>query len=137
MSKPRLLLAEDHWDTAELLRDLLQSEFDVIAQVQDGLALVSAVKQLSPDVIVSDISMPGLHGIAAAAEILRTNPAARIVFVTVHSEPILVERSFATGALGYVLKCLAGDELLPAVHSALRGERHLSLTLCREGAKTP
>ena len=135
MSHPRLLLADDHAETAELLRGLLQPEFDVIAQVQDGLALVSAAERLSPDVIVSDISMPGLDGIAAAAAILRRNPAARIVFVTVHCDPILVERGFETGALGYVLKRAAGDELVPAVRSALRGERHVSRrALCPGGA---
>ena len=100
MSHPRLLLADDHAETAELLRGLLQPEFDVIAQVQDGLALVSAAERLSPDVIVSDISMPGLDGIAAAAAILRKNPAARIVFVTVHGDPILVERGLADRCAG-------------------------------------
>lgn len=126
MSQPRLLLAEDHVDTADLLSDLLQSEFDVIAQVHDGLALVSAAEQLMPDVIVSDISMPGLDGIDAATAILRTNAAARIILVTAHSDPIIMERGLAAGALGYVLKPLAGDELIPAVHCALRGERHIS-----------
>ena len=94
--------------------------------MQDGRALVSAAERLSPDVIVSDISMPGLDGIAAATVILRRNPAARIIFVTVHGDPCLVERGLATGALGYVLKLAAGDELVPAVHAALRGERHVS-----------
>ena len=126
MPQPRLLLADDHRDTAALLRGLLQTEFDVIAQVEDGLALVRAVERMSPDVIVSDISMPGLDGIAAATEILRRNPAARIVFVTVHCEPNVMERGFETGAMGYVLKRAAGDELIPAVRSALRGERHVS-----------
>jgi DNA-binding NarL/FixJ family response regulator len=126
MSQPRLLLADDHLETAELLRGLLQPEFDVIGCVQDGFALVSAAEQLSPDVIVSDISMPGLDGISAAAAILRRDPAARIVFVTVHSNPTLVTRGLATGALGYVVKNAAGDELIPAVRSALRGERHVS-----------
>src|SRR5580765_3791403 len=126
MSQPRLLLADDHPGTAELLRGLLEPEFDVIALVQDGLALVTAAERLSPDVIVSDISMPGLDGISAAAAILRRNPAARIVFVTVHNDPILVARGFEAGALGYVAKSAAGDELVPAVHSALRGERHVS-----------
>ena len=126
MGQPRLLLADDHRETAELLSELLEPEFEVIAQVQDGLALVDAVERLAPDVIVSDISMPGLDGIAAAAVILRKNPGARIVLVTVHADPILAERGFATGALGYVLKREAGDELVPAVHSALRGERHVS-----------
>jgi DNA-binding NarL/FixJ family response regulator len=126
MSQPRLLLADDNEETAELLRGLLQSEFDVIAQVQDGRALVSAVERLSPDVIVSDISMPELDGIEAVTEILRQDPGARIVLVTVHCEPVLVERGLAAGALGYVLKRMAGDELVPAVRSALRGERHVS-----------
>ena len=74
MSQPRVLLADDHRETAELLRGLLQSEFEVIGQVQDGLALVVAAERLSPDVIVSDISMPGLDGISAASAILRTEP---------------------------------------------------------------
>jgi DNA-binding NarL/FixJ family response regulator len=136
MSQPRLLLADDHTESAALLRDLLQPEFDVIAQVQDGLALVSAAAQLSPDVIVSDISMPGLDGISAAIAILRMNPAARIVFVTVHDDPILVERGFETGALGYVVKNAAGEELVPAVRSALRGERHPSRVVTRPGRIT-
>ena len=127
-----MLLADDHRETAELLRGLLQSEFDVVGQVQDGLALIVAADRLSPDVIVSDISMPGLDGISAAAAILRRNPAARIVLVTVHGDPILAERGLETGALGYVLKRTAGDELVPAVHSALRGERHVSQPANRE-----
>jgi DNA-binding NarL/FixJ family response regulator len=126
MTHPRLLLAEDHADTAELLVGLLQPEFDVIAHVQDGLALVSAAERLSPDVIVSDISMPGLDGIEAARMILRKNAAARIILVTVHCDPLLVERGLAIGALGCVLKQTSGDELVTAVHAALRGERHIS-----------
>jgi DNA-binding NarL/FixJ family response regulator len=126
MYHARLLLADDHADTAALLRGLLQPEFEVVAEVHDGLALVLAAEQLSPDVIVSDISMPGLDGIAAASLILRRRPSARIVFVTVHSDPLLMERSFEAGALGYVRKCAAGEELVDAVRSALRGERHAS-----------
>jgi DNA-binding NarL/FixJ family response regulator len=126
MSQPRLVLADDHLESAELLRDLLEQEFDVVAEVQDGLALVRAAERLTPDVIVSDISMPGLDGLSAARLILRGNPAARIVFVTVHGDPLLVERGLAAGALAYVVKRAAGDELIPAVRSALRGERHVN-----------
>jgi len=126
MALPRLLLAEDHADTAELLSGLLRPEFDVIAQVQNGHDLVAAVERLSPDVIVSDISMPGLDGIEAATAILRKNPAARIVLVSVHCDPILAQRGFEVGVLGYVPKTAAGDELIPAVHSARRGEHHVS-----------
>jgi DNA-binding NarL/FixJ family response regulator len=129
MSRPRLLLADDHPETAELLRTLLQPEYDVVAVVGDGPAMVSAAMRLSPDVIVSDVSMPGLDGISAAAAILRRKPATRIVFVTVHGDPVLVERGLAAGALGYVLKVVAGDDLMPAVRAALRGEQHVSEAL--------
>ena len=125
MPRSRLLLADDHVENAELLRSLLESEFDVIGQVQDGRALVNAAERLSPDVIVSDISMPYLDGISAATAILDRDPAVRIIFVTVHNDPLLLERGLAAGAMGYVLKLAAGDELIPAVHSALRGERHI------------
>lgn len=127
--RPTVLLADDHTDTAEQLRRLLQPFFDVVAVVEDGRALVRAAVQLSPDVIVADISMPLLDGIDAAVLIRRRDPEARIVLVTVHAEPILVERSQAAGALGYVLKDTAGDELVPAVHAALDGQRYVSRAL--------
>jgi DNA-binding NarL/FixJ family response regulator len=126
MSQPTLLLADDHKETGNLLRGLLQEEFDVLALVQDGVALVRAAERLSPDVIVSDISMPGLDGIAATSEILHRNPIARIVLITVSNDPVLVQRGLDAGALGYVLKRTAGEELIPAIRSALRGERHVS-----------
>src|SRR5262249_59954166 len=92
----------------------------------DGHALLEAAAKYRPDVIVADIAMPGLDGIAAARALLRADPGARIVFVTVHGEPELVQQALAVGVLGYVLKLAAGDELVPAVHAALRGERSLS-----------
>jgi DNA-binding NarL/FixJ family response regulator len=126
MSLPRVLLADDHVATAEQLRNLLAPHFDVVEIVEDGRSLVTAAARLSPDAIVTDISMPTLDGIEACALIRRENPDARIVLVTVHSEPILVERSLAVGALGYVLKDAAGDELVAAVRAALDGERFVS-----------
>ena len=132
VSRTRLLLADDHLETAAQLRDLLEPEFDVVAHVTDGRALIRDAARLVPDVIVSDISMPELDGITAAARILERNPMARIIFVSVHADPMLVARGLATGALGYVLKLAAGDDLVPAVHAVLRGERHVSSGLQRE-----
>src|SRR5262245_39917914 len=126
MPQPRLLLADDHRETADLLSELLRADFDVVGRVEDGVALVSAVEELSPDVIVSDISMPHLDGISAATAILRKNPNARIVLITVHSDPVLAELGLSAGVMAYILKRDAGDELVPAVRSALRGERHVS-----------
>ena len=124
-----MLLAEDHSQTAERLRKLLRADFDVIASVEDGDALVDAAERLSPDVIVTDIAMPGVDGIEAVTLIRRNNPDARIVFVTVHAELMLVEAGLAAGALGYVLKDTAGDELIPAVRAALDGHQYVSREL--------
>jgi DNA-binding NarL/FixJ family response regulator len=129
MYRPRVLLAEDHAETAERLRKLLRAEFDVIAWVEDGRALVDAAERLSPDVIVADIAMPRVDGIAAITLIRRRDPNARIVLVTVNAESMLVEAGLAAGALGYVLKDTAGDELVPAVHAALAGRQYLSREL--------
>ena len=121
-----MLLAEDHAQTAERLRKLLGTEFDVVGWVVDGSALVDAATRLSPDVIVADIAMPGVDGIEATSQIRRKNSDARIVLVTVHSELMLVEAGLAAGALGYVLKDTAGDELIPAVRAALGGHQYVS-----------
>jgi DNA-binding NarL/FixJ family response regulator len=126
MTRARVLLADDHAAVAEQLRGVLEPEFEVAATVRDGLALVEAADAIRPDVIVTDIGMPCLDGIAAALMILRKDPKARIVFVTVHAEAELLQRALAAGALGYVLKLAAGDELVLAVRAALRAERHIS-----------
>lgn len=129
MGRVRVLLAEDHLETVELLRGLLQPEFDVIANVTDGGTLVRYAARMAPDVIVSDITMPGMDGIAAATAILRANPSARIVFLTVHGDRSVVVKALATGALGFVLKFSAGDELIPAIRAALQGKRHVGKAL--------
>ncbi|MCI0457120.1 MAG: response regulator transcription factor [Gemmataceae bacterium] len=127
MGRPRVLLADDHPQVAEQLRAVLEAEFDVVATVGDGQALIDAAAELGPDVIVTDIAMPILDGVAAARALRQRNPDARIVFVTVHNDPALVQQGLAAGALGYVLKLTAGDDLIPAVRAALRGERHVAL----------
>ena len=118
-----MVLADDQAATSALLERLLRTEFDVVATVGDGRALVEAVARVSPDAIVTDISMPFLDGIEAAREILCRNPSARVVFVTVHTDDLVIQRGWAVGGLGYVAKVSAGEELVPAVWAALRGER--------------
>lgn len=126
MSRKRVLLADDHAATIQLWRALLEPEFDVVGTVSDGKALVDAAERLTPDVIVTDIVMPGMSGIAAADAILQRHPAARIVFATVHADRTMLRRGLAAGAMGYVLKVRAGDDIVPAVRAALRGELHIS-----------
>jgi DNA-binding NarL/FixJ family response regulator len=126
MTRRRVLLADDHVQTMQLWRTLLEPEFDIVGTVNDGEALVHAAEQLTPDVIVSDIAMPRMSGIVAAGAILRHQPAARIVFATVHADSALLRSSLAAGAYAYVLKVRAADDLVPAIRAALRGELLIS-----------
>jgi DNA-binding NarL/FixJ family response regulator len=126
MSRRRVLLADDHAATMRLWRALLEPEFEVIGTVSDGESLVEAADELDPDVIVTDIAMPRMSGIVAAEVILRRHPAARIVFATVHADRTMLRTGLAVGALGYVLKVRANDDLVAAIRAALKGDLHIS-----------
>jgi len=122
----RVLIADDHEDILDDICELLEPEFDVIGAVGDGQALISAADIFKPDVIITDISMPRLNGIEAARLIMRNNPASRIILMTVHNDSALIEQGFCAGALGYVLKLKAEDELKQAIHNALEDKRFIS-----------
>jgi DNA-binding NarL/FixJ family response regulator len=126
MGRPRVLLAEDNPVMAAELRTLLEPELEVVATVADGRALVAEAAAVRPDVIVTDIMMPGLDGISATVALLARFPDTRVVLVTVHDDAGLAERGYAAGALACVLKLTAADELMPAVRRAIRGERYVS-----------
>jgi DNA-binding NarL/FixJ family response regulator len=123
MTLPRVLLADDHAGSAALLRDILEEAFEVVGEVADGHALLAEVERLAPEVVVTDIGMPGLDGIEACRRIVARNAAIRVVLVTVHTDSALVERGLAAGAFAYVVKRVAGDALLPAIRAALEGKR--------------
>jgi DNA-binding NarL/FixJ family response regulator len=125
----RVLLAEDHEAIAQQLRRLLEIECDVVGVVADGNSLLLAADALTPDIIVSDVTMPGMDGLTAAGAILVRQPDVRIVLVTVHDEPAVVRKALLLGVLGYVLKADAGDELLPAIHAAWARRPHLSTNI--------
>lgn len=126
MGRIRVLIADDHEEILDDICGLLEPEFDVVGAVGDGQALISAADAFQPDVIVTDISMPLLNGIEAARLIIQKNPASRIILMTVHNDSALVEQGFSAGALGYVLKLKAEDELSQAIHSALEDKRFIS-----------
>jgi DNA-binding NarL/FixJ family response regulator len=122
----RLVLADDHPGLLEEIRRLLDPEFDVLGAVGDGAALVEAVADLRPDAVVSDIQMPRMDGIAAGSEILGRGLCEAVVVLSMYPDPQLVEKAFAAGIRGYVLKLDACEELIPAVYALLRGERYSS-----------
>ena len=125
-ARARVVLADDHQPAADQLRRLLEGEFDVVSTVSDGLSLVAAVDTAKPDVVVTDLAMPGLSGLSAARIISRSHPAVRLVLVTVCGEPELVEHARALGVLGFVLKIDAAEDLVPAIAAARRGEPFVS-----------
>ena len=108
------------------LTELLNADHDIVEVVPDGAALIESARRHLPDVIVSDIAMPGINGFAAAAAIFAWQPDARIVFVTVQDSRAVIRKALDCGVRGYVLKCDAGNELVAAVRVALEGGVYLS-----------
>ena len=129
MNRARVLLADDHRIVAEGLRHLLEAEFDLVGVVEDGRAMVEAARALRPDVIVADIGMPCLNGIDALVMLKKTDPAARVVFLTMHRDVAYAQQALAAGALGYVLKHSAPEELVLAVRAALDGRTFITPAL--------
>ena len=127
--RPRVVLADDNIELFDGLRRLLEPQFDVIGTVQDGHAALSVANDLKPDVWVLDISMPRVGGIEAASKLRQKDPSAKIVFLTMHQDPALVEQALSTGASGYVLKILAHSELVVALKEVLAGRTFVSSRL--------
>jgi DNA-binding NarL/FixJ family response regulator len=132
MSKPRVLIADDHQILAEGLRGLLEPEFDVVGVVADGRELVAAAKKQRPDVIVADVTMPWLNGIDAAVQLRDAGVQARVVFLTMHRDVAYARRAMQTGAAGFVLKHSAASELVTAVREALRGRTYVTPMIAGE-----
>lgn len=126
MNRPRILLADDHRIVLEGLRNLLEGEFEVVGMVGDGRALVQKARELNPDVIVVDVSMPLLNGIEAVHQIRKAGSEARIIFLTMHPDVTYATRAYEAGASGYVLKHSAASELLTAIRDALKGKIYYS-----------
>jgi len=131
MKRVTVLLADDHAIVTEGLRRVLEADFVIVGAVSDGRALLSAAKELRPDVIVADISMPLLSGIEAARQIRESDRRVKIVFLTMHPDVIYASEAFLAGGSGYVLKSSAGMEIVTAIHEALRGRTYVTSSLDR------
>jgi len=126
MKRPRLLLADDHRIVFEGLRGILEPEFEIVGAVEDGRTLVAEAERLSPDVVVADISMPGLNGMDAARQIKKTDEGIKIVFLTMHSDVSYAAGAFDAGAAGFVLKHSAPQELITAIREAMQGHTYVT-----------
>jgi DNA-binding NarL/FixJ family response regulator len=132
MSYARVLTADDHIIFSEGLQSLLEDKFEIVGSVTDGRAMLEAARNLNPDVIVADISMPVLNGLAAVRQLRREGNHTKVVFLTMHCEAQIAIEAFRVGAMGYVLKQSAGDELIAALHAALEGQSYVTPLVTQE-----
>src|SRR5690242_11119738 len=116
MNKLRVLLAEDNVSVAEALRRLVQDDFELVGVVHDGYALLQAAQELKPDVIVTDLSMPGMSGLEAARRLKGEGTTAQIIFLTMYQESHLAAEAFRLGASAYLSKHAAGEELVHTIY---------------------
>jgi len=123
---PRLLLADDHPLFLDGVRRLLEGKYDVVGTVGDGKALIAAAQTLQPDIIVVDISMPEMNGLAAAQIIRKNVPSAKFIVLSVHSDHAYAREAFRVGVQGFVSKRAAAAELLTAIKQVLEGRTYLS-----------
>ena len=132
MNRPRVLLADDHPLVLAALCSLLESECEIVGAVSDGRALVEAAGRLKPDVIVLDISLPLLNGMDAARQIKKEQPETKILFLTMHANPVYLKEALSAGATGYLLKTSAREELLGALRDVIRNRIHVSSGFAEE-----
>jgi DNA-binding NarL/FixJ family response regulator len=126
MSRPRVLLADDHALLLGAFEKLLAGEFDVVGQVSDGRALVAEADKLRPDVIVLDISMPLLNGLEAGRQIKQKLRDVKLIFLTMNEDADLAAEAFRSGASGYVLKRSAASELSTAIREVMQGRSYVT-----------
>jgi DNA-binding NarL/FixJ family response regulator len=137
VTRPRVLLADDHRVVAQGLKSMLSVEFELVGMATDGRAMVEAAKTLHPDVIVADVSMPVLSGIDALEMLRREGMDVPVVFLTMHNQPGYARRALKAGAAGYVLKLAAPEELIQAIRIALDGGTFVSPALARAVFESP
>jgi len=128
MKKIRVVLADDHMILRQGMRKLLEGspEMEVIGEAADGKEAVDVVQRLMPDVVIMDISMPGLNGLEATRQICKLLPQTKVLILTMHAEKEYIFKILQCGASGYLLKGSSMEELVTALQSVQRGDLYLS-----------
>ena len=132
MTRPRILLADDHAMLLEAFTALLTPEFEVAGTVTDGRMLVDAFARLHPDIVVLDIAMPLLNGLDAGRQLRAQRTSVKLIYLTMNLDPYLAGEALRLGASGYVLKSSAALELLQAIREALRGRSYITPLIARD-----
>lgn len=124
----RILIADDHTLVRRGLRAILNhmENVEVVGEATNGLEAVALVKELMPDVVVMDVSMPNLDGIGATARIQKLNLSTHILILSMYDDPDLVRKALQTGAEGYLVKRSVSEELMPAIQQVSQGNQYVS-----------
>lgn len=131
MKRPRVILADDHLLLLDAIRNLLETEFDVVGTFGDGRALVEGAAALAPDVIVLDITMPEMDGLMAGSRLKRLLPNVKIIYLTMNLDADIAAGAFRLGASGYVVKNSAATELLEAIRRVMHGGTYMTPLITR------
>jgi DNA-binding NarL/FixJ family response regulator len=134
-TRPRVLLADDHTMVREGLSKLLQNDVDLVGTASSGAEAVEMAASLQPDIVLMDISMPGLNGIDAARQMRERAPSAKVIAVTMHNSLAYLRESMRAGMVGFVLKQSAASELGAAVETVMRNERYITPLLAEQAEK--
>ena len=140
MKRPRLLAADDHSIVMAGIRALIEHDWELVGQVDNGQSLVEEALSLRPDLIILDIGLPVLNGIDAARQIRLQWPEAKLLFLTMHANRMYLREAMRVGGLGYVLKTSAAEELKTAIQRVLKGQVYISPSLdadALEDLRTP
>jgi DNA-binding NarL/FixJ family response regulator len=119
IARKRVLVADDLTPVLDAVAGLLRDAFDIVGMVSDGRTALEAILKLEPDLVVLDLSMPGMTGIEVAKELKSRANKTKIVFLTVHEDSDIIATCLSAGALGYVSKGLMHSDLIPAMKEAL------------------
>ena len=126
MGRIRVLVADDHEAMLERVAELVKTEYDVVGTATDGQQVLDAARELKPDVLVLDISMPVMNGIETAHRLKEAGAEARVVFLTVHDDPDFAREALEAGALGYVIKQRIASDLMIAINEVCAGRSFVS-----------
>ncbi|HXJ14868.1 MAG TPA: response regulator transcription factor [Candidatus Limnocylindrales bacterium] len=131
MSVTQILLVEDFVPWQHFISMRLESEIDlqVISIAADGLEAVHKAKELQPDLVLMDLSLPGMNGIEATRQIRILSPGARILFLSEHADSNLIQAALDAGACGYILKSDSGADLILGIRAVLLGQQFVSRSL--------